>query len=126
VPGNAVHRALIRASEAANDTPSTFASGVSSSAIDSYIVSRPSQAALRNCFNKQAYIEAVVGLLTRRRPGLPSDQINNQIYQSDQSIQIQASIHLIYLIFLAQRAATLELPDHPFVPAPQREALSKK
>ncbi|KID81012.1 Ribonuclease H-like protein [Metarhizium guizhouense ARSEF 977] len=35
--------------------------------IDRYIVSRPSQAALRNCFNKQAYIEAVVGLLTRRR-----------------------------------------------------------
>ncbi|KAG7423098.1 Copper-containing nitrite reductase [Fusarium oxysporum f. sp. raphani] len=73
VPGNAIHhaetahRALIRASEAANDTPSTFASGVSSGAIDSYIVSRPSQAALRNCFNKQAYIEAVVGLLTRRR-----------------------------------------------------------
>jgi hypothetical protein len=42
-------------------------------------------------------------------PGLPSDQINNQIYQSDQSIQIryeissdqsiqtQASVHLIYL-----------------------------
>ncbi|OBS14991.1 hypothetical protein FPOA_14019 [Fusarium poae] len=73
VPGNAIHhaetahRALIRASEAANDTPSTFASGVLSGAIDSYIVSRPSQAALRNCFNKQAYIEAVVGLLTRRR-----------------------------------------------------------
>ncbi|KAH7461718.1 hypothetical protein FOMA001_g18848 [Fusarium oxysporum f. sp. matthiolae] len=73
VPGNAIHhaetahRALIRASEAANDTPSTFASGVSSGAIDSYIVSRPSQAALRNCFNKQGYIEAVVGLLTRRR-----------------------------------------------------------
>jgi hypothetical protein len=71
-------------------------------------------------------------------PGQPSDQINNQIYQSDQSIQIryrtlsdqstqiQASIHLIYLIFLAQRVATLELPDHPFIPAPQREALSKK
>ncbi|KAG6989569.1 putative 30S ribosomal protein S17-like protein [Fusarium oxysporum f. sp. conglutinans] len=34
---------------------------------DSYIVSCPSQAALRNCFNKQGYIEAVVGLLTRRR-----------------------------------------------------------
>ncbi|OBS17406.1 hypothetical protein FPOA_12058 [Fusarium poae] len=73
VPGNAIHhaetahRALIRASEAANDTPSTFASGVLSGAIDSYIVSRPSQAALRNCFNKQAYIEAVVGLLARRR-----------------------------------------------------------
>ncbi|KAG8673950.1 hypothetical protein FPOAC1_007269 [Fusarium poae] len=56
VPGNAIHhaetahRALIRASEAANDTPSTFASGVLSGAIDSYIVSRPSQAALRNCF----------------------------------------------------------------------------
>src|SRR6478735_9464179 len=63
--------------------------------------------------------------------GQPSNQINNPIYQSDQSIQIryrilsdqstqiQASIHLIYLIFLAQRGATLELPDHPFVPAPQ-------
>ncbi|KAF5705269.1 ribonuclease H [Fusarium mundagurra] len=73
VPGNAIHhaetahRALIRASEAANDIPSTFASGVSSGAIDSYIVSRPSQTALRNCFNKQGYIEAVLGLLTRRR-----------------------------------------------------------
>ena len=72
------------------------------------------------------------------RTGLPSYQINNQIYQSDQlvqtryrilsdrSIQIQASIHLIHLIFLIQRAATLELPDHPFVPAPKREALSKE
>jgi hypothetical protein len=47
--------------------------------------------------------------------GLPSDQINNQIYQSiqsiqikyhiltDQSIQIQASMHLIYLISLERR-----------------------
>lgn len=74
VPGNAIHhaetahRALIRASEAANDTLSGIStSGVSSGAIDSYIISRPSQAALRNCFNKQVYIEAVVGLLTRRR-----------------------------------------------------------
>jgi hypothetical protein len=77
--------------------------------------------------------ELLVGL-----PGLPSDQINNQIYQSDQSIQIrsgissdqsiqiQASIHLIYLIFLAKRAVTLELPDHLYAPTPESKALSEK
>lgn len=77
MPGNAihhaetVHRALVRASKSAHDTPSrTFASDGSTASlgdIDSFIVRRPSQAALRNSFNKQAYIEAVVGLLTRRR-----------------------------------------------------------
>src|ERR1700712_2444785 len=35
--------------------------------IDSFVVSRPSDSALRNSFNKQQYIEAVMGLLTRRR-----------------------------------------------------------
>jgi hypothetical protein len=77
VPGNAVHhaetihRTLVRASKAAHDTPSrTFASDVSTASlgdIDSFVVRRPSQAALRSSFNKQAYIEALVGLLTRRR-----------------------------------------------------------
>jgi hypothetical protein len=64
------------------------------------------------------------------RAGLPSDQI----YQSDQSIQIryeissdqsiqtQASVHLIYL----NGAATLEPPDHLYVPAPERVALPEK
>src|SRR6266496_1277272 len=56
VPGNAihhaetVHRALIRASETAKDTPSSLSA--SFSAIDLYIISCPSQAALCNCFNK--------------------------------------------------------------------------
>ncbi|OWT42365.1 hypothetical protein VFPPC_18496 [Pochonia chlamydosporia 170] len=74
VPGNAihhaetVHRALMRVNEPEPGPPSSpLASGISFGDIDRYIVSRPSQAALRNCFNKQAYIEAVVGLLTRRR-----------------------------------------------------------
>lgn len=74
MPGNAihhaetVHRALVRASDAEPGPPSSpLVSGISFGDIDRYIVSRPSQAALRNCFNKQAYIEAVVGLLTRRR-----------------------------------------------------------
>ena len=68
------------------------------------------------------YIIAVNALGT----GLPSDQIINQIYQSiqsiqirydilaDQSIQIQASMHLIYLISLANRVTTLELSKHPY------------
>ncbi|KAF5537639.1 ribonuclease H [Fusarium phyllophilum] len=100
VPGNAIHhaetahRALIRASEAANDTPSTFASGVSSGAIDLYIVSRPSLAALRNCFNKQGYIEAVVGLLTSRR--LPFSAVGHSaLSQLAERLQrTQSKIHI--------------------------------
>ncbi|EXK77326.1 hypothetical protein FOQG_17962 [Fusarium oxysporum f. sp. raphani 54005] len=90
VPGNAIHqaetahRAFIRASKATNNTPSsTFASSVSSGAIDSYIVSHPSQAALRNCLNKQAYIEAVeyselrfMALASCREPSTTQSKIN--------------------------------------------------
>jgi hypothetical protein len=62
------------------------------------------------------------------RAGLPSDQINNQIYQSiqsiqikygiltDQSIQTQVSVHLIYLISLERKMTTLELSDYPYFP----------
>jgi hypothetical protein len=35
--------------------------------IDSYITPRSSEAGLRNSFNRQRYIEAIIGLLTRRR-----------------------------------------------------------
>lgn len=80
--------------------------------------------------------EVAEGDATPSRPsGLPSDQFNNQIYQSDQSIQIryrilsdqstqiQASIHLTSL---GWGAATLDTPDYPYVPAPERVALPEK
>lgn len=56
------HRQLIQASETSqNSQQSTQPS------IDSYIAFQPSDSALRNVFNAQRYIEAIVGLLTRRR-----------------------------------------------------------
>ncbi|KAG7424490.1 hypothetical protein Forpi1262_v014510 [Fusarium oxysporum f. sp. raphani] len=56
------HRQLIQASETSqNPQQSTQPS------IDSYITFQPSDSALRNVFNAQRYIVAIVGLLTRRR-----------------------------------------------------------
>ncbi|RKK99098.1 hypothetical protein BFJ70_g17533 [Fusarium oxysporum] len=56
------HRQLIQANETSqNSQQSTQPS------IDSYITFQPSDSALRNVFNAQRYIEAIVGLLTRRR-----------------------------------------------------------
>ncbi|KAG6990379.1 hypothetical protein FocnCong_v019917 [Fusarium oxysporum f. sp. conglutinans] len=56
------HRQLIQASETSqNSQQSTQPS------IHSYIAFQPSDSALRNVFNAQRYIEAIVGLLTRRR-----------------------------------------------------------
>ena len=56
------HRQLIQASETSqNSQQSTQPS------IDSYITFQPSDSALRNVFNAQRYIEAIVGLLRRHR-----------------------------------------------------------
>ncbi|KAM5529104.1 hypothetical protein FOXYSP1_16948 [Fusarium oxysporum f. sp. phaseoli] len=56
------HRQLIQASETSQNSQQSM-----QPSIHSYIAFQPSDSALRNVFNAQRYIEAIVGLLTRRR-----------------------------------------------------------